>query len=80
MELVVEGHGTFVAKHQGRLRVSRARQIITEMPLIHLDRVIIIDNGVALSSDVIRVCSEEGIPIHFLGSRGNAIAIFILQG
>jgi len=40
MELVVEGHGTFVAKHQGRLRVSRARQIITEMPLIHLDRVI----------------------------------------
>jgi CRISP-associated protein Cas1 len=42
--------------------------------------VIIIDNGVALSSDVIRVCSEEGIPIYFLGSRGNAIASLYSAG
>jgi CRISP-associated protein Cas1 len=80
MELIVEGHGTFVAKHQGRLRVSQARQMIMEAPLIHLDRVIIIDNGVALSSDVIRVCSEEGIPIYFLGSRGDAIASLYSAG
>lgn len=80
MELIVEGRGTFVAKHQGRLRVSRDRQTLTEAPLIHLDRVIIIDNGVALSSDVIRVCSEEGIPIHFLGSRGDAIASLYSAG
>lgn len=80
MELIIEGHGTFVAKHQGRLRVSRARQTIAETPLIHLDRVIIVDSGVALSSDVIRVCSEEGIPIYFLGSRGNAIASLYSAG
>lgn len=80
MELVVEGHGTFLAKHQGRLRVSRARQMLKEVPLIHLDRVIIVDSGVALSSDVIRVCSEEGIPIYFLGSRGDAIASLYSAG
>lgn len=80
MELIVEGHGTFLAKHQGRLRVSRARQLLQEVPLLHLERIIIIDNGVALSSDVIRVCSEEGIPIHFLGSRGDVIASLYSAG
>lgn len=80
MELIVEGHGTFLAKHQGRLRVSRARQLVQEVPLLHLERIIIVDNGVALSSDVIRACSEEGIPIHFLGSRGDAIASLYSAG
>lgn len=80
MELIVEGHGTFLAKHQGRLRVSRARQLLQEVPLLHLERIIIVDNGVALSSDVIRACSEEGIPIHFLGSRGDAIASLYSAG
>lgn len=80
MELIVEGYGTFVAKHQRRLRVSQARQTIMEAPLLHLERVIIVDDGVALSSDVIRVCSEEGIPIHFLGSRGDAIASLYSAG
>jgi CRISP-associated protein Cas1 len=80
MELIVEGRGTFVAKHQGRLRVSREHKMVQEVPLIHLDRVLIIDNGVALSSDVVRVCSEEGIPIHFVSSRGNAVASFYSAG
>ena len=26
MELIVEGRGTFLAKHQGRLRVSREKE------------------------------------------------------
>lgn len=80
MELIVEGRGTFLAKHQGRLRVSREQKMITEVPLIHLDQVVIIDNGVAISSDVIRVCSEEGIPIHFMNSRGNAVASLYSAG
>ena len=54
--------------------------MVTEVPLIHLDQVLIVDNGVAISSDVVRACSEEGIPIHFLGSRGNAIASLYSAG
>ena len=42
MELIVEGRGTFVSKHQGRLRVSREQKLVTEVPLIHLERVIIV--------------------------------------
>src|SRR5947209_9059422 len=74
MELIVEGHGTFLAKHQGRLRVTQEKKVIAEMPLIHLDQVIVVGSGVALSSDVVRVCCEEGIPIHFLNRIGQAVA------
>ncbi len=74
MELIVEGRGSLLGKHQGRLRVTREQKTVTEVPLIHLKQVIILDNGVSVSSDVIRVCSEEGIPIHFLDGRGNALA------
>jgi len=80
MELIVEGKGTFVGKHQGRLRVSREQKTLSEVPIIHLDQVIIVDSGVAISSDVIRVCSEEGIPIHFLGRSGRAVASMYSAG
>ena len=80
MELIVEGRGSFLGKHQGRLRVSREQKMVTEVPLIHLERVIIVDNGVSISSDVIRICSEEGIPIHFMSSRGSAIASLYSAG
>src|SRR5437879_6564596 len=80
MELIVEGRGTFLSKHQGRLRVSREQKMVTEVPLIHLERVIIVDNSIALSSDVVRACSEEGIPIYFMSSRGQAIASLYSAG
>lgn len=80
MELIVEERGTFVSKHQGRLRVSREQKMVAEVPLIHLERVIIVDSGIALSSDVIRVCSEEGIPIHFLSGRGQPVASLYSAG
>src|SRR5579859_6150606 len=80
MELIVEGKGMFVGKHQGRLRVSYEKKVITEVPLIHLERVLVVDMGVAISSDVIRVCSEEGIPIHFLTNRGQPIAALYSAG
>ena len=80
MELIVEGRGTFLSKHQGRLRVSREQKTVTEVPLLHLERVILVDNSIALSSDVVRVCSEEGIPIYFISNRGQAIASLYSAG
>lgn len=70
MELLVEAWGTIVRKHQGRLRVHKDKTVLQEVPLLHLERVIISGNGIGISSDVIRACAEEGIPIHFLSSRG----------
>lgn len=80
MELIVEGRGTFLGKHQGRLRVTREQKTVTEVPLIHLKHVLIVDNGVSVSSDVIKACCEEGIALHFLSGTGNAIASLYSAG
>ena len=80
MELIVEGKGCFLGKHQGRLRVTREQKVVSEVPLIHLQSVLIMDNGVGISSDVVRTCSEEGIPIHFLSGHGNPIASLYSAG
>ncbi|HEX9442177.1 MAG TPA: CRISPR-associated endonuclease Cas1 [Roseiflexaceae bacterium] len=69
MHLIVEERGVFVAKHQGRLRVTKDKQQLAEVPIMHLEQVLICSNGVGLSSDVVRVCCEEGIPIHFLNGH-----------
>jgi CRISP-associated protein Cas1 len=66
MHLVVETRGCFVSKHQGRLRVERGKERLAEVPIMHLEQVLIVSNSVGLSSDVVRACAEEGIPIHFL--------------
>ena len=71
MDLVVEGPGSFIGKHQGRLRVTRQGAVVTEAPLIHLEHVLLVDGGVSISSDAVRVCAEQGIPIHFLDGVGH---------
>ena len=80
MELIVEGHGLFVGKHQGRLRVTRDKTTLDEAPLIHLQQVLLVGSGIGISSDAVKACSEEGIPIHFLESTGPAIATLYAAG
>ena len=70
MDLIVQEYGAFIAKHQRRLRVLKERERLCEAPLLHLTQVIISGKGVSISSDAIRACSEEGIPIHFVSGSG----------
>ncbi|PDW04664.1 CRISPR-associated endonuclease Cas1 [Candidatus Viridilinea mediisalina] len=70
MHLFVQEKGAFIAKHQGRLRVNKEKTRLQEVPLLHLQQVIVNGGGVGISSDAIRACSEEGIPIHFISSNG----------
>lgn len=74
MDLIVEGKGLFLGKHQGRLRLSREGKTVSEAPIMHLQQVIIVDTGVAISSDVVQACAEEGIPIHFMSAGGRSLA------
>jgi CRISP-associated protein Cas1 len=69
MHLIVETYGTFVAKHQGRIRVEKGKERLAEVPILHLEQILICSDGVGLSSDVVRACAIEGIPIHFLNGR-----------
>lgn len=74
MDLIVEGPGSFIGKHQGRLRVTRQGALVTEAPLIHLEHVLVVDSGVSISSDAVQACAEAGIPIHFLDGIGRVHA------
>jgi CRISPR-associated protein Cas1 len=71
--LIVDEFGSFIAKHQGRLRVTCQEEKRQEAPIMHLETVLITGRGVSLSSDVVAACAEEGIPIHFLDSRGHPV-------
>ncbi|MDW8405592.1 CRISPR-associated endonuclease Cas1 [Chloroflexus sp.] len=80
MELIVDERGSFIGKHQGRLRVSKDNEQKKEVPIMHLRQVIICGGGVAISSDAVRACSEEGIPIHFISANGTPHASLYSAG
>ncbi len=81
MHLIVDQYGAFIAKHQGRIRVIREKERLAEVPIMHLEQILICSNGVSLSSDVVRACAEEGIPIHFLnGDNGNDYGTLMHSG
>ncbi len=68
--LILDRYGLFLSKHSERLRVKSEGQIVEEVPLIHLDSVLVTSRGVTISSDVIEVCSERGIDIVFIAGNG----------
>lgn len=80
MDLIVEGKGLFIGKHQGRIRVYREQKMVQEASLLHVKQIMIVDSGVGISSDVVRMCSEEGIPIHYLSRHGRSIAGLYTSG
>ncbi len=74
MDLLVDTLGGFISKYQGRLRVSKEKKVLQEVPLLHLEQVIVCGRGVSISSDAVRACAEQGIPIHFLSTSGVPVA------
>ena len=78
--LIVDEFGSFVAKKSGRLRVTCQGKKRSEAPLMHLETVLITGRGVSLSSDVVAACAEEGVPIHFLDSRGKPVGSLYSAG
>lgn len=80
IELIVSERGSFVGKHQGRLRVTNDNGEKREVPIMHLRQVIICGGGIAISSDAVRACSEEGIPLHFISANGTPHASLYSAG
>jgi len=69
-ELIIEQYGAFVGKHSERVRVSLKGQLVEERPLYGLDHLMVLSDGVALSSDLVRECAQRGIDITFLSGAG----------
>ncbi|MCB0047787.1 MAG: CRISPR-associated endonuclease Cas1 [Caldilineaceae bacterium] len=78
--LIVDEFGSFIAKKSGRLRVTCQGEKRVEAPLMHLETVLISGRGVSLSSDTVAACAEQGIPIHFLDSRGQPVGSLYSAG
>ncbi len=78
--LFVEQYGAFIGKKHGRLQVTVQDKVVAEAPLLHLEAVLVLSNGVSLSSDAIRACCEQGIPIHFLSGHGIHYAALYSSG
>ncbi len=79
-QLVISEYGAFVGKHQGRLRVSQDGEVLAEAPLLHLEQVLVIGEGIGLSADAVRACCTAGIPIHFLDPAGRPYAALYSAG
>lgn len=70
-QIILDKYGMFLSKHSERLRIKSEGQIVEEVPLIHLDSVLITSRGVSISSDVVEVCAERGIDIIYISGNGN---------
>lgn len=78
--LIVEEYGAFISKHSERLIVKRKDEKIAQAPLLHLESVLIASQGVSISADAIRECTERGIPIHFVSGTGTPYASLYSAG
>lgn len=73
--VIISEYGSFLSKTSERLVVKENKQVIQEIPFFNIEHITVASKGVSLSADVIRVCAEQGIPITFLGSRGEPYAL-----
>ncbi|MCP5099015.1 MAG: CRISPR-associated endonuclease Cas1 [Chloroflexi bacterium] len=72
--LIADTFGTHIGKYQGRLKVTKRKEVLAQAPLLHLETVTVASSGVSISADAIRACTEHGIPIHFLSGTGTPYA------
>ena len=78
--LLIDQFGSYLGKHSERIQVKVKGELVAEAPLLTLENVLIMSGGVSLSSDALRLCAENGIPIYYLSSRGEPYAALYAAG
>lgn len=78
--LIADSFGSYLGKYSGRLRLSHKDTVVAEAPLLHLQSVQILSNGVSFSSDALEACCEQGIPVFFLDGLGRCYASLYSAG
>lgn len=78
--LLLDQFGSYLGKHSERIQVKVKGELIAEAPLLTLENVLVLSGGVSLSSDALRLCAENGIPIYYLSSRGEPYAALYAAG
>ena len=72
--LLVDQFGSFVGKKGERLRILMRGEVVAERALLGLEHVLVLANGVGLSTDAIRACAESGIQISLVSRSGKTYA------
>ncbi|MBN1148569.1 MAG: CRISPR-associated endonuclease Cas1 [Anaerolineales bacterium] len=78
--LVVDEYGAHVGKYSERLKVTQKGQTLSQASLLHLESLVIANQGVSISAEAIRECTERGIPIHFISGSGTPYASLYSAG
>jgi group II intron reverse transcriptase/maturase/CRISPR-associated endonuclease Cas1 len=73
-ELVISQPGVFLGKTFGRITIKRQGQLLHEVQVRRLRHVVVTGTGVAMSSDALLHCAENGISVSFLSRRGEPLA------
>ena len=73
--LVVTTPGYFIGKRGERIIVRDKERIVAEMAAIRLEGLTLSKNGVSLSADVVDLCVQRGIYIHFVDNIGKVCAV-----
>lgn len=79
-DLIADTFGSHIGKYSERLKITQGQAVLAQAPLLHLESVTITSNGVSISADAIRACTERGIPIHFLSGSGSPYAALYSAG
>ncbi len=78
--LLVDEYGVHIGKYSERLKVTKKGQTLSQAPLLHLESVTIANQGVSISAEAVRECTERGIPIFFVSGTGTAYASLYSAG
>ena len=73
-DLAVSAPGSFVGKTSRRVVVREKGRKVQEIPFFRLKNILITSRGVSFSSDLVRYCAGEGIPITFFDAYGRPYA------
>lgn len=75
MHLMVDGYGMAIGKHSERVQIKQQGEVISEVPLIEVDRITLATRGAVISTDLIEACVNHGIQINFLDFAGRPLAL-----
>lgn len=74
-QIIISGFGVFLSKKSERLVIKHNRKAIYEIPLFRINEIIIVSNGVSLSSDLIGELCQRGVRLSFLSISGKPYAM-----
>lgn len=73
-DLVIGSHGSFIGKRGNLVIAQKGGAIVKKISTFKLKQIVVLSNGVSISSDVIKLCARRGIPIDFLDFTGKPTA------